>query len=109
MTCREKLKLEHPENVRKEYKGECYGCPAQYGYSDMPDYCVLGGDEDTWRRCWDREIPEAELSLSFVDKLVRLRSELVLGGFSAAEAHAIIITMMNSQYGIDGMKEARDE
>lgn len=59
MTCREKLKMEHPEYVSDEYFGGCFNCPPSYGYLDYPDYC--GSNEpDRCARCWDREIPETE-------------------------------------------------
>lgn len=53
MTCREKLKIEHPD-IYNEYPFHT-GCPSNYGYLDDPKpdcsgfYC---------EECWDREIPE---------------------------------------------------
>lgn len=62
MTCRDKLKMEHPENINPKDYGGCGGCPSTYGYLDDPHYC---GDDnygmDREKRCtmcWDREIPE---------------------------------------------------
>lgn len=58
MTCKEKLKQEHPEFVDSDKYApyECRGCPADYGYLDDPD------DKDckpsNCAACWDREIPE---------------------------------------------------
>lgn len=55
MTCREKLKMEHPEWVDYEkYDGGCRLCPHHYDYLDRPDDCetISCGD------CWDRGIPE---------------------------------------------------
>ena len=61
MTCREKLKIEHPECIDESICcGGCHGCPHHYGYLDRPSYCndqyipVEGG----CTRCWGREIPE---------------------------------------------------
>lgn len=62
MTCREKLKLEHPEKVSEDCMGGCIDCPHTYGYipkgqclchctEDAPGSIVCG-------RCWDQEIPE---------------------------------------------------
>lgn len=51
MTCREKLKLEHPERVRSDMSGGCNGCPSDYGYLEDPKECYSCED------CWDREIP----------------------------------------------------
>lgn len=58
MTCREKLKIEHPEYVGDYYTGGCHGCPSDYGYLTDPAKCDL--KETTCTKCWDREIPEAE-------------------------------------------------
>ena len=58
MTCREKLKLEHPECVDPIYGGGCEGCPSSYGYLSSPFVC--GGRDDECTECWDREIPGTE-------------------------------------------------
>ena len=71
MTCREKLKLEHPEYVIKDYTsdkeyrsisglgsryaGGCKGCPSTYGYMADPDWC--DGTSSGCAECWDRKIP----------------------------------------------------
>ena len=54
MTCKEKLKLEHPDKVNIRFMGDCLGCPDHYGYLDRPE-CHLTNCLD----CWEREIPEA--------------------------------------------------
>lgn len=59
MTCREKLKKEHPERFCNAYTAGCVGCPHTYGYLDKPLYCI-GGSKSTCTKCWDREIPEPE-------------------------------------------------
>lgn len=60
MTCREKLKIEHPYSVNAKYFGGCVDCPDSYGYLECPDYCedisISLGKRCTM--CWDREIPE---------------------------------------------------
>lgn len=62
MTCREKLKIEHPEKVDHDAWGGCSGCPHIYGYLPAPDYC----SDDSMRpnerctKCWDRVIPGTE-------------------------------------------------
>lgn len=57
MTCREKLKLEHPECSESIELGGCTGCPSDYGYlSDprvAPDTCC----SISCTECWDRVIP----------------------------------------------------
>lgn len=57
MTCREKLAIEHPKEVRPNSPGGCFGCPSHYGYLADPDSCCDGMSE-TCTECWDREIPE---------------------------------------------------
>lgn len=54
MTCREKLKIEHPEKII--FEGFCIGCPHDYNYVGKPYYCN-GGDENC-TKCWDREVEE---------------------------------------------------
>lgn len=70
MTCREKLKIQHPEYVVHDYisdkesiglfgsnyAGGCKGCPSNYGYLDEPEWC--DGTSSRCAECWDREIPE---------------------------------------------------
>lgn len=61
MTCRELLKLQHPDCVHPQYEGGCSECPHTYGYLEKPSYCKLNDpDEDDMdsicRKCWDREI-----------------------------------------------------
>lgn len=58
MTCREKLKMEHPECICDEALGGCLDCPSDYGYLDNPVSCVGDGSCD---KCWDREIPEEKI------------------------------------------------
>lgn len=55
MTCREKLKIEHPEMVGEQFMGGCRCCPHYYGY--LPK-TVDGCGEISCKECWDREIPE---------------------------------------------------
>ena len=62
MTCREKLKIEHPSEVGSRFVGGCCGCPHHFGYLDKPKYC----EPDTPKainkctKCWNREIPGTE-------------------------------------------------
>lgn len=60
MTCREKMKIEHPESVGNSFIGGCAGCPDHYKYMHKPNYCANGGHNEICRRCWDREISEAK-------------------------------------------------
>lgn len=56
MTCREKLKIEHPELVDDDRCGGCYGCPDHYGYAEKPDNSICDPSEEECRACWDREV-----------------------------------------------------
>lgn len=59
MTCREKLKIEHPELVDDGFIGGCCSCPDDYGYLDIPGYCNdPSWTDDYCTKCWSREIPE---------------------------------------------------
>ena len=67
MTCRERLKLEHPEYIDDQntldiYAGGCCGCPDDHAYLDPPEFCTDKdiSMEERCRRCWDRTIPENE-------------------------------------------------
>lgn len=59
MTCREKLKLEHPELISSS--NVVFGCPSHYGYlADPRDeeghiQCRLTG----CTACWDRDIDDS--------------------------------------------------
>lgn len=65
MTCREKLKIEHPEHVKSWFVGGCKNCPSTYGYLDVPDFCNNSNIGTSYKctRCWGREIPETEASV----------------------------------------------
>ena len=54
MTCREKLKMERPEELDRECLGGCYGCPHAYGYAQRPERCIP--NEENCTKCWDREV-----------------------------------------------------
>lgn len=57
MTCREKLAIEYPKNINKQYARGCKSCPYDYGYVKN-NYCVeiYGSCEE----CWDRKVEEVE-------------------------------------------------
>lgn len=68
MTCREKLKMEHPELVDSQYIGGCKHCPHEYGYLTAPDYCSeKPTTADDCKKCWDREIPGISLKQMEID------------------------------------------
>ena len=57
MTCREKLAMEHPEEIDPERLGGCKGCPHQYGYAKEPEWCDDNNfTDEKCRRCWGREV-----------------------------------------------------
>lgn len=61
ITLREKLEQEHPENVSVIYRGGCFGCPFDYGYSDKISFFCGGATEEKCRKCWDgKYIPKEE-------------------------------------------------
>lgn len=60
MTCREKLKIEHPDKVSDSELGGCYDCPSAYGYLPDPEYCGDDCDFSHCTKCWDREIPKTD-------------------------------------------------
>ena len=79
MTCREKLKIEHPDHINMECLGGCAGCPSSYEYLDNPDYCsdVNIPANERCTKCWDREIPEAETSNKHEDNEKEFTIEIV--------------------------------
>lgn len=56
MTCREKLAMEHPEEVDMKWFGGCNDCPASYGYASTPEWCAPFNSVCT--KCWDREVDD---------------------------------------------------
>lgn len=72
MTCREKLKIEHPEYIDEEYAGGCKGCPHNYGYLPAPDRC----GKTNCTECWDRVIPGTEQDID-IQKLYNEQWERV--------------------------------
>ena len=54
MTCRERLRIEHPEKTGENFVAGCLACPHNYGYAQRPD-----GDFEcnpkSCNKCWDRE------------------------------------------------------
>lgn len=56
MTFKEKLQMEHPDNVNDKYMGGCFLCPHTYGYEtrgESLEHCV-----EACTACWNREMPE---------------------------------------------------
>lgn len=62
MTCREKLKIEHPDFVNERFKAGCRRCPHTYGYLSKPERCNIGDPDFGCIDCWNREIPEQDAS-----------------------------------------------
>ena len=62
MTCREKLKMDHPSFVDETFCGGCMGCPHQYGYLKRPEKCGFRNADSYEIRekecsaCWDNEV-----------------------------------------------------
>lgn len=59
MTFREKVTLEHPDEISNRCHGGVHGCPVSYGYEDSVA-CgnSLGHTNKKCTECWDREMPE---------------------------------------------------
>lgn len=99
MTCREKLMIEHPEQIDPNCYGGCNSCPIHYGYMKNPTYCKM--DVKTCTECWNREIPEPctedhEPTLEdCCDDLVRCRARLMEGGYTSEQAFKIIIMILS--------------
>ena len=63
MTAREKLAIEYPEQLDDVEPGGCIGCPNDYGYLPVFEFCTNNDDRhgdlfERCKKCWDREIPE---------------------------------------------------
>lgn len=57
MTFKEKLEIEHPEEIREEYDSGCFGCPHDYGYESISESvvnCDVYGEKGCVY-CWNRE------------------------------------------------------
>lgn len=63
MTFKEKLEIEHPEEISEEYDSGCFGCPHDYGYESISESVVncdvYGGKGCEY--CWNREMENAEV------------------------------------------------
>jgi len=70
MTCREKLKKEHPSLVANHFYGGCNGCPDDYGYMDVPHFCDCDPVGEKCTKCWNREIPGTEPSKDVKDDVI---------------------------------------
>lgn len=105
MTCREKLKIEHPECISEQFMGGCRCCPHYYGYLPEP----YGGCRKTsCYDCWDREIPGTEKKRgdSTMNKIVERigKDEYYLGIAKAVSARS---TCLRRQYGAIVVKDDR--
>ena len=82
MTCREKLKIEHPALVGSDYTGGCNGCPDDYGYLPKPELCIFSNS--TCNKCWDREIPEEDEKIDEIGTKHIVSEEDILKSLSIA-------------------------
>lgn len=110
MTCKEKLRQDHPEwsdekidDVIKSY------CPDDYGYP--PGTWCNGDCKD---QCWDREIPDSttppkeevktelpppqDSSYYLAAEICTVRKQFIDAGFSAREAFDLIWAMFKSRW-----------
>lgn len=62
MTCREKLKIEHPGSITHFSFGGCRGCPHNYGYLPRSKRLCVGDyseyDNERCTKCWDQEVED---------------------------------------------------
>ena len=95
MTCREKLKINHPSAISENAPGGCVGCPYDYGYAGKPYYCT---PPVTCEKCWDREVEEVkeekEKKKMTVEELVQLLDKGTR--FEIAEVYNGAVMFMSS-------------
>jgi hypothetical protein len=58
LSCRDRLKKEHPENINLEFFGGCLSCPDEYGYISEDkvrcDGLLRRPCQETCTACWDQ-------------------------------------------------------
>ena len=101
MTCREKLKIEHPEFINPFHFGGCFDCPITYGYLPKSKR-LCGGDysdfnHETCTKCWDQEVEETETyDYHAYAKHLRMKYEaLIEAGFNEDQAMQLIPMWMD--------------
>lgn len=106
MTCREKLKIEHPELVDDAYCGGCRDCPHSDKYKYLSQekcLCCKRGvhpSPELCTKCWDQEVEEPAtnttaatetLDYSPYAKHLRMKYEaLIAAGFNPDQAIQLI-------------------
>lgn len=63
MTFKEKLKIEHPEDISEEYDTGCFGCPYDHDYESVAESsvnCTANGGKGC-EYCWNREMENTEV------------------------------------------------
>lgn len=63
MTFKEKLKIEHPEDISEEYYSGCFGCPYDHDYESVAESsvnCTVNGGKGC-EYCWNREMENTEV------------------------------------------------
>ena len=93
MTCREKLKIEHPESITPFSFGGCRGCPHNYGYLPLSKRLCGGNFSDfnheTCTKCWDQETETYDYHA--YAKHLRMKYEaLIEAGFNEDQAMQLI-------------------
>jgi hypothetical protein len=108
MTCREKLKMKHPEKVDDQWTGGCYGCPWEHDYLPEPDYCK-GADEYTCTKCWDREIPESRPVYAAGECLGKVKDIIEEnGGITAIIEPSIKDSGDRTEFGTGAVRDMRE-
>lgn len=71
MTCREKLKLEHPTLVSSMFVGGCKGCPSEYGYL-TGHHAEICRAHSNCVECWDQELQKTvETGIDTAEPIVK--------------------------------------
>ena len=63
MTFKEKLKIEHPEDISEKYDVGCFGCPYVHDYESVAESsvnCTTNGGKGC-EYCWNREMENTEV------------------------------------------------
>ena len=96
MTCREKLKIEHPGSINPFSFGGCRGCPYNYGYLPLSKRLCGGNyrgfNHETCTKCWDQEVEEPVIAAAAkYAKRLRMKYEaLIEAGFNEDQAMQLI-------------------
>lgn len=88
MTCREKLKMEHPNEFGLYL---LTACPCEFGYAEDPADSLDGICDRNCSECWEQEvITTGVANHSLIDEICEARKKFIDAGFSANEAFNLV-------------------